>query len=401
MHIKIIDPAKHGKVVYNNKSSSAKAVSYLEKGTEEEGQNGMFFNRKRDDILPEEVLKAIDNNTKGLKRNEVKFHSIIISPSEKELRHINNDQEKLKNYTIQVMKNYASNFRLREGLKIKEKNLVWFAIIHWNRKFKSIDFQKQDPLTNKEKTQIEKFQKELSGRINEKQRGNIEQSIYKIQQQACSRNQKRVEKGIVVPGMSKHGLNTHLHVIVSRRDAAMKITLNPQGRKSRFNIMQWQIKSGESFQEMFHYKDLTISENHGKMKVLSNKEIGRNKDRIFRKVEKINTFLTSEGGLDKNLILKIAEERNYDKGFFMNLNRVGAKIKEGKPLNDPYIMLQSNKDKQQPKLSLESQFMKIISDLENGDRTATEYTENLSGKRYGKRKSNKEKAVGQDNQIDM
>lgn len=40
---------------------------------------------------------------KGLRAGEAKFYSVVLRPSEQELVHIDNDPEKLRVYTWQVM----------------------------------------------------------------------------------------------------------------------------------------------------------------------------------------------------------------------------------------------------------------------------------------------------------
>ena len=100
--------------------------------------------------------------SKGLKRNENRFFSITISPSQKELRHMatladkgadelvklgisdNRDEAKewlmrdmLKKYTESVMDVYAANFN-REGIKDR-KDLVWYGKVEKNRYWKHSD----------------------------------------------------------------------------------------------------------------------------------------------------------------------------------------------------------------------------------------------------------------------
>jgi hypothetical protein len=50
-------------------------------------------------------------------------------------------------------------------------------------------------------------------------------------------------------GESKPGLQTHVHVIVSARDAEQKITLNPNTTVARFNRVQFQAQANVLMEE--------------------------------------------------------------------------------------------------------------------------------------------------------
>ncbi len=92
--------------------SSADFVMYLEKeneGIQPELQEH-FFDQNNDFVLPEQVIKEIDGNTAKLKKREPKFYSLTISPSQRELKAINNDPELLRKYVREVMKDYSAAF---------------------------------------------------------------------------------------------------------------------------------------------------------------------------------------------------------------------------------------------------------------------------------------------------
>jgi len=118
----------------NNKGSSSRVVNYLEKENENklETNQEYFFNADRDKCNKWEVINKIDQNAKdqGLKSTDDRFYTIIIAPSKEELSHIGNDNQKLKDYTRNVMENYASNFN--KGLE--SKDLVWYAKVENERK---------------------------------------------------------------------------------------------------------------------------------------------------------------------------------------------------------------------------------------------------------------------------
>ncbi|MEM6844989.1 MAG: DUF5712 family protein [Bacteroidota bacterium] len=127
-------------------------------------------------MAPEEVKTVIDQNAKGLRKEQEKFYSLVISPSQAELVHLKNDPTKLQEYTQAVMQNYAKNFNLKDDIQILPLELVWYATIHHDR-------------TEKEG------------------------------------EQKR---------MVKKGHHTHVHILVSAQDRNRQHRLNPKGWKSRF-----------------------------------------------------------------------------------------------------------------------------------------------------------------------
>ncbi|WP_020602701.1 DUF5712 family protein, partial [Spirosoma spitsbergense] len=90
------------------------------------------------------------------------FYTFTIDPSQKELAHIGNDPDKLRDYTRGVMENYAANF----GKGIESKDLIWYAKIEYSRSHTHED--------------------------------------------------KAVQEGTAQKGQPKEGDQTHVHIIVSR-----------------------------------------------------------------------------------------------------------------------------------------------------------------------------------------
>lgn len=125
----------------DNKGSSARLVNYLEKENNEKdiAEQEYFFSADRNKCNKYEVISQIDNNAKrqGLEKKDDRFYSIIISPSKNELSHIGNDSQKLREYTRDVMKNYASGFNNSKGENrgVGSKDLVWYAKIETERKY--------------------------------------------------------------------------------------------------------------------------------------------------------------------------------------------------------------------------------------------------------------------------
>jgi hypothetical protein len=176
-----------------NTSSSAKLVSYLDKEKHIEGdeKTKYFFSANRDGISKWEVIQKIDENGKsqGLKANEDRFYSIIIAPSQDELKQLGNNSEKLKEYTRTVMENYAKNFN--KGLQ--SEDLVWYAKIENDRKFTYKDPETKSTIDDE---------------------GN---------------NQKQQAK----KGELKPGDNRHIHIVVSRCAARENINVLQEEKKER------------------------------------------------------------------------------------------------------------------------------------------------------------------------
>jgi hypothetical protein len=337
MYLKLIDPKTHGKAAYNNKGSCHQTVNYLvHEANKDRGEVNIFFNQDRDFFRPEHVQHAIDNNTKGLRAQEHKFYSLIISPSENELKHIQNNEQQLKGYTRQVMELYALNFNLKDDIKLQSDDLVWFATIHQEREYRGTD--------------------------------------------------NEVIAGKAMVGEKRPGLQTHIHIIVSARDKEQKVTLNPGGRRSRFNLMNWQRAAGQQFEKQFDYKAL---ENE-KLKVRerdSSRDGGRAK-RIEERIEHLNLHLPKERRLEAERVKQIAVKREYDKTFYRSLKHLENKAVLGLPLHHPYHFLNTGKEKQTvysaPRLQA-SQLLNAIETVTYTSGGQNARTENI-GENRGKRK---------------
>lgn len=114
-------------------------VAYLEK--ENEGKQTElqehFFDQHKDRIAPEKVVKEIDGNTAKLKKQEPKFFALTINPSQRELKHINNDPKLLRQYVREVMKDYASSFY--RDTPVSVDSIKYYAKIEYERTFKGFD----------------------------------------------------------------------------------------------------------------------------------------------------------------------------------------------------------------------------------------------------------------------
>lgn len=231
-----------------NKGSSSALANYLEKEDLQKEKDALdkgelpmprtgFFSHEKNGLMKSEVISGIDTNKKGLDNKTAKFYAVNISPSEKEQKHI------LKNVT--------------------------------GKKIKSID-----ELSRKELKKYETFLKDYSRKImNEyathlKREGlnNGSQLVYfgKVEHQRHFKgNDSEVKNQQAKSGNKKPGLNSHVHIIVSKQDITMKMKLSPlakdKGKEKKcitngvarqrgFDRNLFNIKAENLFDKQFNYK---------------------------------------------------------------------------------------------------------------------------------------------------
>ncbi|WP_286815083.1 MULTISPECIES: MobB family relaxase [unclassified Maribacter] len=206
---------------------SADFVGYLEKENQGLEQQDVehFFNQYGDEISAEEVVKEIDGNTAKLKKKEPKFYSITVSPSKYELRKLQNNIQDLKTYTRELMKDYVASFnREINGRPISIDDIKYYAKIEHQRAFKGTDFQIKE--NQPYATKILQLKTEIRNVQDGQAEGNIKKmnrEIAKLERQAPhQQNGKRI-----VQGMAKDGNQSHIHIIVSRKDASNSVSLSP------------------------------------------------------------------------------------------------------------------------------------------------------------------------------
>lgn len=193
-----------------NKGSCADFISYLSK---EDFTNILtskeFLFNHASQLIPDYIaIEAIDENRKGLGSKDAKFYTGSLNFSEDEILFISNDTDKIKEYSIKVMEQYAQNFN--RGITINDLN--WFAKIEQSRYYKG-----DDP---------------------------------------------EVIAGTRKQGEVKEGLNTHVHFIVGRKtiDGRRKISPKTNHRdtqkgpiKGGFNRDEFKQQCENIFDEMFGY----------------------------------------------------------------------------------------------------------------------------------------------------
>jgi len=225
------------KLSANYSQSVSDFVDYLEKENQglEKGDIEHFFNQYKDEIAAKDVIKEIDGNAGKLKKIEPKFYSIIVSPSKYELRQLQNSSQDLKVYTRAIMSDYIACFnREINGKALSIDDIKYFAKIEKNRTFKGTDIQirENQPFAS----EILQLRNDI-GKI---RRGEIEGEIKSLKQKisALEKTAPHRQNGKrIVQGMKKEGNQSHIHIIVSRKDATNSISLSPGSKYKASEVM--------------------------------------------------------------------------------------------------------------------------------------------------------------------
>ncbi|WP_282079567.1 DUF5712 family protein [Aquimarina algiphila] len=202
MHIKIQTSSKAN----GNKGSANALASYLEKedimnenkafekGELPEPRPG-FFDHHNTGVFKSEVIQKIDTNKKSLGREDAKFYALTISPSAEEQKHL------LKDITKREINNI--NELNRKERAAYEKMLVDYTrktmneyASHFGRK----DLQSGNQLRYYAKIEHQRFHKGTDPEVKTNQ---------------------------VKSGQKKEGLQTHVHIIMSRKDKEQRFKLSP------------------------------------------------------------------------------------------------------------------------------------------------------------------------------
>ena len=318
MYVKVINPQTNGKKVYDNKGSSLRATNYLAQEAKEAGQVATFFGAPGSaQKTAGQVAEMLDGNVKGLRKDDAKFYSLVFSPSPEELAHLGNNPQALEQYTRHVMAEYAQNFTLKNGRELGEANLVWAATIHQDRKHRGTDEGMQ--------------------------------------------------------GEKKEGLQTHIHVVVSARDADQKLTLNPLGTAGRFNRVQFQAKAAAQLEMQFgrvaepnvtrpeptrrqlvaeKAAEITTKAAAGKRekKPLTAEQVAAKDARLDTQVARVNFKLSADDQLDPERVKEAAKARHYDNVFYATLGKIERNAEQGKFTPDPYSYLATGRVSKLPEL---------------------------------------------------
>lgn len=244
----------HSTLGADNKGSCSNLAKYLGKENEEldnlikknvsksqisnlESRKQGFFTHSGTNISTIEAISSIDNNKRKLGANDAKYFAPTISFSENELEHIafiasgkrgvtsvwelnlkelDLYNQLIREYGRKVMDNYASNFNRQDKGINSGGDLVYFAKIEHFRKFKGTD--------------------------------------------------NEVLKGKAISGTYKNGLQSHIHIIVSRKDKTQRLKLSPSCNEKLtkrtigdneyqvgFDRVKWIEMNEQTFDEHFRY----------------------------------------------------------------------------------------------------------------------------------------------------
>lgn len=204
--------------------SASDFVAYLEK--ENEGKSPElqehFFDQNNDAIPPGQVVKEIDGNTAKLKKKEPKFYSLTINPSKTELKAINNDPALLRLYVREAMKDYAASFYRENPVSVD--SIKYYAKIEHERLYKGFDREIKENQVYKAKIAA------LRNEIRKVERGELKGSVKKMQkkiEKLASEIPHKIDGKAIEQGMKKPGKQTHVHIIVSRKDITNRFSLSP------------------------------------------------------------------------------------------------------------------------------------------------------------------------------
>ena len=229
-----ISPQKLG----DNYGSSAKDfITYLEKENlgKSLDQKIYFFNHDDNKITEKEVVKRIDANTAKLGKKTPKYYSITLNPSQRELKHIQENPEKLELLTKKIMENYARCFnREIEARPVSVSDIIYFAKIEHNRFYSEKDLQVRENMPYLKRIA------QLKHDLVKIQNGELKQSVSQISKlirQEIINAPHKLNGDLIDVGMQKQGPQSHIHVIVSRKDASNRYSLSPGSKYKNSTTM--------------------------------------------------------------------------------------------------------------------------------------------------------------------
>ena len=225
--------------------SSGDFVSYLEKENQDKTPDlqEYFFDQNNDRVSPEHVVKGIDGNTAKLKKAEPKFYALTINPSKRELKHIQNDPTLLRKYVREVMKDYVNAFYRNTPVSVTD--IKYYAKIEYERTYKGFD--KEIKENQPYRAKIAKLEHDLVI-IKHGEMGGNSKTVRKEIETLKAIAPHQLNGQIIRQGMRKEGLQTHVHMIVSRRDVTNSVSLSPGSSHKGSEVML----NGEKVKRGFH-----------------------------------------------------------------------------------------------------------------------------------------------------
>ncbi len=209
----------HSPKNYGNTGSSSGIIEYLEKENLEQelADQSLFFNHENDSVGSKSVVHSIDKNCHKLGKNEARYYMLSINPSQEEMKHIADKicerkvsdigkltveekkifESELRQYSRGVMEKYAEGFN--KGLT--GEDILYYGKVEHERKYSRFDDE--------------------------------------------------VKSGVKKARELKEGFQSHVHVVVSRKDITNSKRLSPfANHKNSKNLL-----NGKEVQVGFHRKE--------------------------------------------------------------------------------------------------------------------------------------------------
>ena len=239
-------------------------VNYLEKENQEQNleQQEYFFDQNNDRINAEEVITEIDRNITKLNKKDPKFYSMVVSPSQSELRAINNDPEKLRQYVREMMKDYAASFCRNKAVTVND--IKYYAKIEKERTYKGTDkeIRENQPYATKI-LELKKEMRHIEQGKSQEHIKTIKKEIERLEREAPH----KIDGKRIVRDMKKEGMQNHIHIIVSHKDVTNTFKLSPLSQhkeaetilngktiKQGFNRDKFYEAAEKTFDRTFNYK---------------------------------------------------------------------------------------------------------------------------------------------------
>ena len=233
MFVKFDKPTKGINGKLNNTGSSSAFVNYLGKEDEihldQEEQPEKWFSYSRDECHPAEVRAAIDSDHQGIGRDEGKFATGSINPTEQEWKALGNtEEERIENFKTRIQKDFnqefAGNFKKLDKagkeVTIEPQNVKMYFKVEHDRYYTGRDEQ--------------------------------------------------VRQGLKIQHEAKEGFNVHCHFIVGRKTADGRNRISPTtNNRKEFDRDRLTLRTEQSFDQKTGY-DRPLKESYQYMNTMKN-----------------------------------------------------------------------------------------------------------------------------------
>ena len=233
MFIKFDKPKTNSKGKLASSGSSSAFVNYLGKEDEihiEQGeQPEQWFSNGRDECHPAEVRAAIDSDHQGIGKNEGKFATGSINPTEEEWKALGStEEERLNNFKSWIQKDFnqefAGNFKKLDKagkeVTIEPQNVKMYFKVEHDRYYTGRDEQ--------------------------------------------------VRQGLKIQHEAKEGFNVHCHFIVGRKTADGRNRISPTtNNRKEFDRDRLTLRTEQSFDQKTGY-ERPLKESYQYMNTMKN-----------------------------------------------------------------------------------------------------------------------------------